>query len=62
MLFDTLMEKCPYLRGVIEDKITEEIGKKDVEIKQLQDDLAIANEQAKVTQDVLNTLLVKGMI
>lgn len=41
-MFDEIMKSCPYLKEVIENKIKEEIAKKEVE-----------NEDIKKTLDIL---------
>ena len=64
ILFDEIMQNCPYLRDLIQDKITEEIGKKDVEILALtevltatQDELALAKERVTGTESAINMIL-----
>jgi len=33
--WDKIMDGCPAMKQLIEDKINEEVGKKDIEIQQL---------------------------
>lgn len=70
--FEIIMENCPFLKSLIQDKIAEEVGKKDVEILALQETNAelitrvIATEkatsEASTTQQELIDLLVEGAV
>ena len=55
--FDEVLKDCPFLKGLIEDKIAEEVAKKDVEIVALKEDLTEANTRLGDTENVLNMIL-----
>ncbi|WP_160169953.1 hypothetical protein [Clostridium hydrogeniformans] len=49
--FDVIMENCPFLKRVIENKIAEEVGKKDEEIEELKE----------TVKNLTETLLIGGI-
>lgn len=49
LTWELIMENSPTMRGIIEDKITEEVTKKDIEIQELRD-------QNSALQDEIDTL------
>jgi hypothetical protein len=49
--FEKIMGNAPFLKGLIQDKITEEVGKKDVEINALKEELNLAKEELELVKD-----------
>jgi hypothetical protein len=49
--FDVIMENCPFLKSVIEQKIAEEVAARDAKIAELE----------SVTEELTVTILMGGM-
>lgn len=47
--FDEIMQYCPFLKKVIEDKIAEEISTRDTKISELESELSLLKE-SNITQ------------
>lgn len=55
--FDIIMENCPFLKELIQDKITEEVSKKDVEILALQEALTISEVRTGDCENAINMIM-----
>lgn len=53
-LWEEIMQKCPTMKQLVENKINEEISKKDIEILALK-------EQNKILIDAIDKLILDGL-
>lgn len=55
--FDIVFEGSPFLKGLVLDKIAEEVEKKNIEIVALQEELTLAKDRVTGTEDAINMIL-----
>lgn len=60
MLWDEIMQNCPTMKGIVEQKIAEEVGKKDIEIQQLKEEKIILAQNVLDLATVVEAMLLIG--
>ncbi len=60
MLWDEIMQNCPIMKEIVEQKINEEVGKKDIEIQQLKEEKIILAQNVLDLATVVEAMLLIG--